>query len=146
MSAPARAPQGEPPAARPTRNSSRAESFRHAFAGSWHALRTQRNAWIHALATAAVVALGLWLRIRTLEWAVLVVVIGMVWAAEFANTALEALVDLASPDAHPLAKVSKDVMSGAVLLAAITAAAVGLLVLGPPFWARLVSLLAAAPR
>jgi diacylglycerol kinase (ATP) len=85
------------------RSNSRLDSFRYAFAGCWYMLRTQRNAWIHACATLAVTALGLWLRLSRLEWAIIILVIGSVWMAEFVNTALEAVVDLASPDLHPLA-------------------------------------------
>jgi len=66
----------------------------------------------------------------------------MVFMAEFINTAIEAVVDLASPVHHPLAKVGKDVGAGAVLVAAIAAALVGLLILGPPLWAKLVTLFA----
>jgi diacylglycerol kinase len=62
---------------------------------------------------------------------------GLVWMAEFVNSALEATVDLASPEAHPLAKVGKDVGAAAVLIAALAAAAIGVLVLGPPLAARL---------
>jgi diacylglycerol kinase len=65
----------------------------------------------------------------------------MVFAAEFINTAIEAVVDLATQEHHPLAKVSKDVGAGAVLISAIAAIAVGLLILGPPLWARLVDLM-----
>ena len=100
-------------------------------------LRTQRNAWIHLCATVAVTALGLWLGLGRLEWAVIVLAIGLVWMAEFVNTALEAVVDLASPDLHPLAKIGKDVAAAAVLMGAITSVVVGLLVLGPPLWLKL---------
>jgi diacylglycerol kinase len=61
----------------------------------------------------------------------------MVFTAEFINTAIEAVVDLASPQDHPLAKVGKDVGAGAVLVAALAAVLVGLLTLGPPLWDRL---------
>ncbi len=115
---------------------SRLTSFRYAFAGWWYMLRTQRNAWIHAVISTAVFALGLWLGLGRLEWAILVLTVGLVWMTEFVNTALEALVDLASPDLHPLAKVGKDVAAAAVLVGAGTAVLVGLLVLGPPLWAR----------
>ena len=67
----------------------------------------------------------------------LALTIGFVWTAEFINTALEAVVDLASPDIHRLAQVSKDVSAAAVLVAAITSVVVGLLILGPPLWVRL---------
>ncbi len=111
---------------------SRKEAFRSAFAGWWHVLRTQRNAWVHALATLAVCALGLWLQLSSIEWAILWLAIGLVWTAEFVNTALEAVVDLASPDLHPLARVGKDVGAAAVLIAAGIAVIIGLLILGPP--------------
>ncbi len=100
-------------------------------------LRTQRNAWIHAAATLCAIAFGLWLGLDRVEWAVIALTIGLVWMAEFINTALEAVVDLASPDIHPLAKVGKDVGAAAVLVAAITSVVVGLLILGPPLWAKL---------
>jgi len=125
------------PSTSPQRSTSRLDSFRHAFAGCCHLLQSQQNAWIHACATVAVVLLGLWLRLSPLEWAVIVLTIGLVWMAEFVNTALEAVVDLASPDLHPLAKIGKDVAAAAVLVGAVTAVVVGLLVLGPPLWHRL---------
>jgi diacylglycerol kinase (ATP) len=116
---------------------SRLSAFGHALAGMGHVLRTQRNAWIHGLATLAVVGLAFWLRILPQEWPPLLLAIALVWMAEFINTALEALVDLASPQNHPLAKVGKDVGAAAVLIAAIAAALVGLVILGPPLAARL---------
>lgn len=99
-------------------------------------LRTQPNAWIHASITTGVFMLGLWLGLSYLEWAVIFLTIGFVWVAEFLNTAIESVVDLASPDVHPLAKAGKDVGAAAVLVAAIVAVIVGLLILGPPLWAR----------
>jgi diacylglycerol kinase len=79
----------------------------------------------------------LWLGLPVRDWAVIVLTIAMVFTAEFINTAIEAIVDLASPDHHPLAKVGKDVGAGAVLVAALAAVVVGLLILGPPLWAKL---------
>jgi diacylglycerol kinase len=111
---------------------SRIASFCHAFHGWWYVLQTQRNAWIHALATTLVVVVGLWLGLPLRDWATLVLVIALVWSAEFLNTAIEAVVDLASPAHHPLARVGKDVGAAAVLIAASAAALVGLLILGPP--------------
>jgi diacylglycerol kinase (ATP) len=110
---------------------SRLASFHHAFAGWWYVLRTQRNAWIHALATIGVIVLGIWLGIERRDWTVLLLAIGLVWLAEFLNTALEAVVDLTSPKMHPLAQVGKDVGAAAVLIAAATSAAIGILILGP---------------
>jgi diacylglycerol kinase len=115
---------------------SRGRSFAHAFQGWWYVVRTQKNAWIHAVITVAVVAVSAWLGLPARDWAMLVVVIAMVWSAEFFNTSIEAVVDLASPVHHPLARVGKDVGAAAVLIAATAAVIVGLLILGPPLWAR----------
>lgn len=126
----------DPPEAR-RRSISRLASFRHAFAGWWYVLRTQRNAWIHAVASVAVLAIALWLRLGGTDWAILILTIALVWVAEFVNTAVEAIVDLLSPNIHPLAKIAKDVAAAAVLIAALASVVVGLLVLGPPLWLRL---------
>lgn len=120
---------------------SRIAAFGHAFRGWGFALRTQQNAWIHSFIAILVIVVGLWLGLPARDWAVLVLTIAMVFTAEFINTAIEAVVDLASPAKHPLAKVGKDVGAGAVLIAALAAVIVGLLILGPPLWARLSSLI-----
>jgi len=120
---------------------SRIRSFKHAFAGVWYVIRTQKNAWIHLTIMIIVIILAAWLRVSRFDWAVLVFTIGMVWLAEFLNTSIEAIVDLVSPQRHPLAKVSKDVGAAAVLISAATAVIVGLLLLGPPLWARMQALL-----
>jgi diacylglycerol kinase (ATP) len=119
---------------------SRIFSFRYAFAGLWYVIRTQKNTWIHSLATILVVLLAIWLQVSNIEWALLILTIGTVWTAEFINTALEAVVDLASPHNHPLAKVGKDVGAAAVLIAAASSAIIGFLILGPRLWTRLVQL------
>ena len=115
----------------------RLSSFRHAFAGWWHVLRTQRNAWIHAVISTAVVIVGLWVRLERRDWAIILLTVAVVWMGEFINTALEAIVDLASPEIHPLAKLGKDVGAAAVLIAAVAAVLVGLLILGPPLWEKI---------
>ncbi len=120
---------------------SRWHSFGHAFRGWGYVLRTQRNAWIHAVIAIVVLILSIWLRLDPLEWAIIVLTMAMVFTAEFLNTAIEAVVDLASPEKHPLAKVGKDVGAGAVLIAASAAVLVGLLILGPRLWARLAPVL-----
>lgn len=115
----------------------RTASFRHAFRGVLDTLRTQHNARIHAAFTVAVCAVGAWLELTRLEWSALVLAMAVVWAAELSNTALELLCDVVSPEAHPLVARAKDAAAGAVLIAAAGAAVVGLLVLGPPLWARI---------
>ena len=123
---------------------SRIAAFGHAFRGWGYVLKTQHNAWIHSSVAAIVILLGLWLELPARDWAVLVLTIAMVFMAEFINTSIEAVVDLASPVHHPLAKVGKDVGAGAVLVAALAAVLIGLLILGPPLWTKITTALARA--
>lgn len=116
---------------------SRTHAFLHAFRGWWYVIRTQHNAWLHAIVTTLVMLTAWWLHLVMRDWAVLFLTIALVWTAEFINTALEAVVDLASPQQHPLARVGKDVGAAAVLIAALTSILVGLLILGPPLWEKL---------
>jgi diacylglycerol kinase (ATP) len=115
----------------------RASSFRFAFEGWWYVLRTQRNAWIHAVVSIGVFGLAFWLGLPRQEWAILIVTTMVVWMAEFANTSLETVVDMVMPDYHPMAKVAKDVAAAAVLVGALGAVLVGLLILGPPLVERI---------
>ncbi len=109
----------------------RLRSVEHALRGLWITLSTQHNAWIHAAATAAVIAAGVVLEIQRGEWLAVVLAIVAVWTAEAINTAFEALCDVAAPEFHPLVERAKDVAAGAVLISALGAAAIGLLVFGP---------------
>ncbi len=106
-------------------------SFGYAFAGVGHGLRTQANLRIHILAAAGVIIAGLLLQLSTIEWAILVVTITMVMSAELFNSAIEAVVDRAGSEPHPLSKAAKDMAAGAVLVGAIGAVVVGLLIFGP---------------
>ncbi len=119
---------------------SRIRSFRYAFQGWGYVLRTQRNAWIHSAIATVVFLVGLWLQLSLQEWAIIVLTAAFVFSAEFINTAIEAVVDLATEDHHPLAKIGKDVGAAAVLVAALAAVLVGLLILGPPLLQKLSSI------
>jgi diacylglycerol kinase len=112
-------------------------SFVYAFEGWGHVLRTQPNAWIHAIISVMVFALAFWLDLSRFEWAILLLTTMGVWMAEFFNTALEVVVDMVMPDYHPLAKTAKDVAAATVLVGAIGAVLIGLLIIGPPLWQRL---------
>ena len=87
------------------------------------------------------VLLSLWLGLGARDWAVIILAIALVWTAEFLNTALEAVVDLASPQEHPLAKAGKDIGAAAVLIAALSSIVIGLLILGPPLLDKIQQLL-----
>jgi diacylglycerol kinase len=114
---------------------SRIKAFRYAFTGWWYVIRTQRNAWIHMVVSILVVILSIILNISMYGWALIILAIAMVWIAEFLNTALEAVVDLAANrQEDELARIGKDVGAAAVLIAAIASVIIGLLVLGPPLW------------
>ena len=106
------------------------ESFRHALDGIGVASKG-RSFRIQLAAGVAVVTSGLLFRISPGEWIAVVLCIGLVLGGECANTALEAMVDLASPDRHPLAKRAKDAAAGAVLLFSLTSAVVGAIVFLP---------------
>jgi diacylglycerol kinase len=119
---------------------SRIAAFGHAFRGLGYVLRTQQNAWIHSVFAILVILISFWLKLSPSQWAIIILTIAIVFTAEFINTAIEAVVDLAMPMHHPLAKVGKDVGAGAVLIAALAGVIIGLLILGPPLWAKLSSL------
>jgi diacylglycerol kinase (ATP) len=109
----------------------RAKSFTHAWRGIAVFIRTTHNTWIHlAILTCATVA-GFYFHITTTDWMLLVFAAGLVLTTEAINTAIEIDIDLTSPDYHPFARDTKDVAAGAVLIAATTAAIIGILIFVP---------------
>ncbi len=118
----------------PARARSFWQSLGFAIAGVRHALRSQRNVRIHVGIACVAVIGGIVLRISRAEWAIVVTLIALVIGLELLNTAIEALVDLASPTFHPLAKIAKDSAAGAILLVALGSAAVGLIIFLPRLW------------
>lgn len=116
---------------------SRLSSFGYALAGWLYMLRRQKNTRIMSVASIAALLTGAWLGIRRVEWAILILTITVVWLAEFLNAGIEAAIDAASPEYHPMAKVGKDVASAAVLLTVVAAIIVGILIFGQPLQAKL---------
>ena len=127
------APSPEPP----RRSTSLKASFGHALSGLAYVIAHERNARIHLAAAVAVLSLAAWLRLAPQEWAVIIIAVALVFAGEMLNTVVEVVVDMITLRDHPLAKRAKDVAAGAVLVAAIAAAAMGLVVLGPHLLQRL---------
>ena len=108
--------------------------FGYAWNGITASYRSERNLRIHVAVGLTAVALGAWLRLSRGEWCWIALCIALVIMAELFNTAIEAWVDVVSPDEHPLAKKAKDAGAGAVLVAAAFAVVVGALVLFPKLW------------
>ena len=105
--------------------------FADAFRGLWRALRTQSSFAVHLLAAGAVVAAGALSRVSAGEWCLLVFAIGLVLMAEIFNTAVESLARGPGSRRHPRLRDALDMASAAVLVAALTAAVIGLIVFGP---------------
>ena len=111
---------------------SRIRSFKPAFEGWWLVLRSQQNTWVHTVISLVAIGLAFWLKISAIEWTVILLTMALVWVTEFLNTAIEVLVDLVSPDPHPLAKAAKDISAAAVLISALAALIIGLIIFLPP--------------
>lgn len=116
----------------------RLSSFAYAVAGFGYMFRWQRNVRILSLITPLVMFVGFWLGITRVEWIMLILMICMVWMAEFLNAGIEAAIDLAANrEQHPMAKVGKDVAAAAVLLVSICSVIVGLLIFLEPLLDKL---------
>lgn len=109
----------------------RIKSFSYAFKGIVSLFASQPNARIHAVVLSFVVAAGFYFKVDKTEWLTIVLIAALVLSAEAMNTAVEFVVDLVSPDYHPLAGKAKDVAAAAVLLAAFGAVVVGFIIFLP---------------
>ena len=105
--------------------------FGFAFEGMVHAARAERNMRVHIIIAVCCVLLGIFLRLSLVEWAVIALAMSGVFTSEMMNSAVEGLIDLASPEHHPLAKIAKDAAAGAVLVNATFAAVAGVLIFAP---------------
>jgi diacylglycerol kinase len=112
-------------------------SLGYALRGWLYMLLRQKNTRIMTVASLASLALALWLQLSRVEIALIVVVITIIWLAEFINAGIEAAIDIASPNIHPMAQVGKDVASAAVLLGVVAAVIVGILLFAPPLLKKL---------
>ena len=106
-------------------------SFRYAFLGVRTVFRDQHNIRIEAVMAALAVTAGFIFSLSATEWILLLLVIALVLSLEMVNTALEYLVDLASPGRHPVAGKIKDIAAGAVLISAIFSVIIGLILFIP---------------
>ncbi|MBQ6135481.1 MAG: diacylglycerol kinase family protein [Bacilli bacterium] len=106
-------------------------SFKYATYGIIQTYRGEQNLRIHFAVALLVIVFGFLFHISVFEWLVCLILIALVLMAEFFNTAIEYVVDLASPSVHPLAKAAKDTASAGVLMMAIISAIVGLIIFVP---------------
>lgn len=106
-------------------------SFKHAFDGFVYAVRTQPNFRFHLLATFAVILMGLYFSISTIEWLILIFTINTVLVAEMVNTSVEAMVDLITLERRADAKTAKDVSAAMVLVSATLSVIVGIFIFLP---------------
>lgn len=117
--------------------------FSIAINGIAYAFRTQRHMRFHLYAVVAVILLGMFMNLRLREMMILLFMISFVVVAEMFNSAIEAVVDLAHPSYHPLAKFAKDMAAGAVLVTTVCALVVALLLfVGDGRWEEITLLLA----
>lgn len=106
-------------------------SFKYAFEGIVQTYKGEQNLKIHTFIAILVIVFGFFLKISLIEWYICLLLIGLVLMSEFFNTAIEYVVDLASPKVHPLAKAAKDTASAGVLMMSIMSAAVGIMIFVP---------------
>ncbi len=112
----------------------RIKSFGYAVRGIRIVFGTETNMKIHLSIAILVLIAGFTFDISVTEWIFCLLCIGLVFSMEMVNTAIENLVDLVSPNHHPLAGKTKDIAAGAVLICAISSVIVGLLVFAPKIW------------
>ena len=110
----------------------RIKSFKHGFVGIANILKTEHNAWVHAVISIVVILLAWWLGLDAIRWSLILVAVAAVWAAEAFNTVIEMLVDIVEPTYTPQAKRAKDVAAAAVLITSVGSAILGIIILGPP--------------
>lgn len=107
------------------------KSFKYAIEGIYTGIKKEKNMKIHLSIMILVIIFGIILKINKIEWIICIILFGLVIALELMNTAIENTVDLITKEKTPLAKIAKDVAAGAVLVAAITSAIIGLIIFIP---------------
>jgi len=118
----------------------RIRSFGYAGSGIRAVFGSEVNMKIHLAVVLLVLVGGFVFQISITEWMVCLLCFGLVLGAEMMNTAIETVVDLVSPEQHPLAGRAKDIAAGAVLICAIVSVVLGMLIFIPKIWSLIVAL------
>lgn len=111
--------------------------FGNAFRGIRLAITTQNSFRVHLPVAAAVIALAAYFRVDAVRWSILLLCIGIVISAELFNTGIESLARAITTETNPHIRSALDIASGAVLITALTATAIGLIILLPQIAAAL---------
>jgi diacylglycerol kinase len=119
------------------KNAGRLRSVKFAIAGLIYVLVREQSIQFASVVTVVVIAVGLWLQVPVYNWVFLTLALGLVWVTECLNTAVEAAIDIAAPDPHPLAKVGKDVAATAALVSSIVFVIIVVLILLPSIIVKL---------
>jgi diacylglycerol kinase len=106
------------------------KSFPYALDGLKTAFKNEPNFRVHLIIGFLTLVTAFFLKVNPTNLAILVLTIGLVITLELLNTMIEALVDLVSPNIHPLAKIAKDVSAAAVLISTMVSIIIGLLIFG----------------
>lgn len=106
-------------------------SFRYSYEGLAYAYLNEQSMFLHFVVTTLVIVMGLFFQIKPIEWVLCLFMVGIVMGTELLNTAIEAVVDLVSPEKHYLAKIAKDTASAAVFVYSMVAAVTGTLIFIP---------------
>jgi len=122
---------------RPEAHSDRFESVKTALSGLWFVLRTEQSFRLLLAYTVVILGALIWLDVPVVGAALVVFSVGVQWVTECLNTAIEATVDLVTPEYHPMAKVAKDVASTAAFFSSLMSIIVSVMIMGPPLVARL---------
>lgn len=112
--------------------------FAAAWSGLWFGIRTQNSFWAHIPIAILVVIVAAWLRLGSAQWALLILCIGSVIGSELINSSIEELVHVLHPQHDIRIGRSLDMAAAGVLIVSIAAVVVGLVVIGPPLWMRLI--------
>lgn len=114
---------------KPMTFTSRRNSFVYAFKGIVQLFKQEPNARLHAIITVVVIAAGIYKHLHPMQWVAIAIAIGLVWVAEALNTCVEMLCDMyCNHEWHPVVKTIKDIAAGAVLVAAFTSVAIGIII------------------
>ncbi|MDC3413354.1 diacylglycerol kinase family protein [Aquibacillus sp. 3ASR75-11] len=102
-----------------------------AWNGWKYSLKHERNIKIHTVIGVIAISFGVFLKVSTIEWSILVLTIGFVFAMELLNTAIERILDYLSPGIDPMVGLVKDIAAAAVFVSALTSIVVGMIIFLP---------------